>query len=111
MKSYDYKNAKRFIEENKSQIKIASLGMKEDWFWTAETVFEDGEFKVDFDDDKLTIGGISSSQWGTPSLMIEMDGDVEYFKDCFVGESDGAKPEWISLGCLSEPVQNDIDKM
>lgn len=45
MKSYDFKKAKAIIEENKDILESASLGMHEDWYWTAETIWEDGEFK------------------------------------------------------------------
>jgi hypothetical protein len=45
MKNYDFNKAKRLIEERKESIQSASLGMHEDWFWTAETVFENGVFK------------------------------------------------------------------
>ena len=44
MKSYDFAKAKKFIEDNISSINRASLGMDEDWFWTAETIFENGSF-------------------------------------------------------------------
>ena len=45
MKTYDFKKAKQIIEENKENLVSASLGMHEDWFWTAETIYEEGEFK------------------------------------------------------------------
>ena len=53
MRFYDYKKAKQFIEKNKESIKQASLGMHEDWFWTAETIFKDGKYLVDFNDTNL----------------------------------------------------------
>lgn len=45
MKYYDYKKAKSLIEANKNEITEASLGMHEDWWWTAETVWDNGEYK------------------------------------------------------------------
>lgn len=68
---YDFKKAKQFIEENKESIESASMGMHEDWFWTAETIFKDGEYLVDLEKEDLKIGGISGSYWATPVLQIE----------------------------------------
>ena len=45
MKTYDYSKAKKIIEENKNNLKSAALGMHEDWLWTAETIFENGNYK------------------------------------------------------------------
>lgn len=51
MKYYDYKKARRLIEANKENLSSANLGMHEDWFWTAQPVWEDGEYKHDLPDD------------------------------------------------------------
>jgi len=50
MKYYDFHKAKQLIAENKENIVSASLGMHEDWFWTAETIFEGGEYKKNLPD-------------------------------------------------------------
>lgn len=68
MRLYDYKKAKQFIEQNKENIKRVLLGMHEDWFWTSETIFENGEYLADLDDENLKIGGIPGSTWATPVL-------------------------------------------
>ena len=105
MAEYDFKRAKEFIEENRGSIKSAWLGMNEDWFWTAETIYKDGEFTLDLCKEGLTIGGIDGSDWATPTLEIElMDGELKK-KPCFKGRKGGIKPDWFSLGCLSELVQ------
>ena len=70
MKYYDYKKAKKIVEEEKNEIQEAVLGMEEDWFWTAETIFENGEYKKDLDDQCLCLGGINGSSWATPTLEI-----------------------------------------
>ena len=44
MKTYDFKKAKQIIKENESNLESASLGMHEDWCWTAETIWEDGKY-------------------------------------------------------------------
>lgn len=106
MKNYDYAKAKRFIEAHKSEIKCASMGMDEDWFWTAETVFEDGEYRQNLDDTELELGGINGSSWATPILEVEYkDGTIEKY-NCYVGDSDNDCPDSFMLGCLSSPVQD-----
>ena len=51
MKYYDYKKAKKLIEANRENLSSAALGMHEDWFWTAETIWENGEYKKELPDD------------------------------------------------------------
>lgn len=96
MKSYDFAKAKKFIEDNISSINSALLGMDEDWYWTAETIFEDGAFKVDLENPDCFIGGLKSSSWATPTLEIEYkDGIIKKY-NCYIGESDGARcPEFL----------------
>ena len=50
MKTYDYKKTREIIEQHKGDLTEASLGMHEDWFWTASTVWENGEYKHDLPD-------------------------------------------------------------
>ena len=45
MRYYDYKKAKALIETHQHELYSAVLGMAEDWFWTAKTVWEAGEWK------------------------------------------------------------------
>lgn len=105
MKSYDFEKAKRIVEERKDRISKASLGMYEDWFWTAETIFEEGEWKKDLDQTK-TIGGIDGSRWATPGLRIYYkDGEEETFIPCYIGKSTSHQPPFPNLGVLSGPVQ------
>lgn len=85
-KKYDFKKAKEIILERKERIDYASLGMQEDWFWTTETVFKNGEFQINLDTVK-TIAGISGSSWATPILSIEYkDGSSEIF-DCYIEDN------------------------
>lgn len=111
MKLYGFKKAEELIEANRVNIKCASLGMHEDWFWTAETVFEDGEytkelFKGDIStehekykaerkvglslfSDKyahILIGGIPGSSWATPTLQLEFEDGTDEMIPCYVGE-------------------------
>lgn len=44
MKYYDYNKARSIIAEYQSTLKTSSLGIREDWCWTAETIWEDGKY-------------------------------------------------------------------
>ncbi len=84
MKIYDFENIKKFIEDNKDNIAEVDLGMQEDWYWTAETVFVDGEYITTITDE-TTIGGINGSSWATPEMRVTYkDGstlEVEFSKE------------------------------
>lgn len=111
MKTYDYAAAKAFIEKNRDKITEASLGMHEDWFWTAETVFENGEFQIDLTQEKLLIGGIKGSDWATPSLQVRYDDGTEEFYPMFNGTNSGVRPPHMALanlGPLSGPMQESM---
>ena len=77
--AYDFVKAKAIIDET-GNIARASLGMKHDWFWTAETVWEDGEYKVNLLDPEIVIAGLRYSCIDFPILQIEYkDGKYEDF--------------------------------
>lgn len=105
-KTYDYEKAKTLIAANQETLKRALLGMHEDWFWTAVTVWEDGEFTEPLNDgDRLA--GINGSNWATPTLCLEFKDENEKHVPCFKGESSGEPPPMM-LGCLSAPVQESL---
>lgn len=117
MKHYDFEKAIALINKHKDEISSASLGMHEDWFWTAETVWEDDEFKRPFplndhamqrhnefilrrkegmslssaecrQFDDILVSGIYGSGWATPSLqLVFLDGTDKMFS-CFIGEEE-----------------------
>ncbi|HEL1636645.1 hypothetical protein [Streptococcus suis] len=93
---YDFKKAKTLIEAERENIERASLGIREDWYWTADTVYEDGSFKIDLDTVE-EISGISGSSWGTPYLEIEYkDGSSKMVPCHDNGPSDpSARPIWV----------------
>lgn len=107
---YDYKKAKQFIEQNKENIKCASLGMHEDWWWTAETIFKDGEYKVNLDDKDLKIGCIDGSYWATPVLEVEYKDETTKIYHCHDnGEQRDAEPLVATLlieGAITREVQS-----
>lgn len=91
MKNYNVAFIKNYIEEHKVEIETVTCGMREDWSWTAETVFENGEFSSNYDWSKehISVAGISGSTWATPVMEVEFkDGRTEIV-DCY--EDDGEK--------------------
>lgn len=91
MKYYDFKRAKKIIEENVPNLEYAKMGTKQDWYWTAEMVFENGVLRNDFYqngidgvgeetsfDGLVKLGGIAGSDWDTPILVLGFkDGSEE----------------------------------
>jgi hypothetical protein len=67
-KEYDWNKLQSYLDSEK-QIDV---GMKEDWYWTGEELKQESI-------DKKKIGGISGSNWATPSVLI----DNEYI-DCYI---------------------------
>jgi hypothetical protein len=85
MKVYNYKKAKEIIERYKDKdLKYASLGMKEDWGWTAETIWSNNKYLVKLKKD-TQIAGIKSSYWATPVLELDF-GDHLLTVDCYTYE-------------------------
>ena len=75
MKTYDYSKAKKIIEENKNNLESAALGMHEDWFWTAETIFENGNYKKELPDNikELQKQYINARKDGISMFLKEKD--------------------------------------
>lgn len=75
MKNYDFKKAKQIIEENKENLVSASLGMHEDWFWTAEIIYEEGEFKRQLPDnaEELQEQFVKARKEGLSMFLKEKD--------------------------------------
>jgi len=75
MKNYDYKSAKLIIKDYKKDGLVeASLGMKEDWFYTGETIWENNKYIIKLKAN-TEIGGIKGSNWATPIIeLIFKDG-------------------------------------
>jgi hypothetical protein len=105
MKKYDFAKARDLIESEKEILASASLGMHEDWFWTAETIWKNGKYAVNLAT-VAKIAGISGSSWATPVIKLEYNDGRERFLECFKGESTGTKPDFLELGVLSGPLQD-----
>lgn len=83
---YDYKKAIELIElEKENGLISADMGMAQDWFWTANEVWnkEDGYINIndnnstlkDFTDED-TIAGINGSFWATPIIKLYFTNDL-----------------------------------
>lgn len=86
-KNYDYKKAKATIKQYLSdqgfgKLISASLGMEEDWGWTAETIWEDGKFINKLSKD-TKIAGINRSYFATPTLSLEIENDFTLLIPCY----------------------------
>jgi hypothetical protein len=83
MKHYDYKKAKSIIKENKNKGLIeASLGMQEDWYWTAETIWLDNKY-VRVLKENSKIAGIECSNWATPVLELTYSDETKITLNCY----------------------------
>lgn len=91
MKKYNANFIKNYIEQHKEEIIRVHCGMREDWSWTAETIFENGELSSDYDWNKETISvaGISGSTWATPVMEVEFKEGRTEIVNCY--EDDGER--------------------
>lgn len=116
MKNYDYNKAKQIIGKD-VDLSTASLGMAEDWTWTAQTIWEDGNFTVECDDPsgRILVAGIDGSNWATPTLVLSYKDGRETRQDCFSVESGhvpAEAPSWVTDGGpLSRPANEGIASM
>lgn len=80
MKRYDFKRAQEIIEVEKlNGLVSATLGMFEDWNWTADEVWNKEYFYTE-DFFAQNIAGISGSGWATPYMsLIYEDGSEKAF--------------------------------
>jgi len=88
MKHYDYKKAKETIKSHLNnpgkhgKLVFASLGMEEDWNWTAETIWSNNKYSIKLKKDTL-IAGIKSSNWATPVLELDFEDEFTIKIPCY----------------------------
>ncbi len=138
MKSYDFKKAVQIIEHlGSSSIESASLGMHEDWFWTAEEIFKEGKFLKTFPENpgevyaeyqdkresgmffldavkeynNILIGGLYSSDWATPTLQVIFKDGTDKMFPCYLSDGKeipfGEKVE-IQIAVTSGPISTQV---
>lgn len=110
-KKYDFKKAAELIEREKSLgLVSAEMGMRSDWFWTAEEVWDEkaGYLKLFVSlpweeemvktilDEGARVGGIDGTVWDVPILkLIYKDGKTWEVECHDEGESEGTRPSWV----------------
>lgn len=116
MKFYNYELAKTIVETFLSLdvLDSATLGIHEDWWWSAETIFEDERWVADlcsneeleyayenrehpFADshpflDKL-INGLGGSIWATPVLSVNFKDGTNKTFECYYEKGEQLSPE------------------
>lgn len=85
MKRYNFSKARKLIKKHEKNIDRASMGMGEDWFWTGETIWENGKFARPMKKG-TKLCGIERSDWATPVLRMELKGGGTLEYDCFIKE-------------------------
>ena len=90
MKHYNTKFIKKYIEEHKRQILSVHCGMREDWYWTADKVFENGELSYDYDweSENISVAGITGSTWETPVMEVEFDDGRTEIVECWIDDGE-----------------------
>lgn len=117
MKNYNYSLAKKIVK-TMSNLDVAEricMGIKEDWFWTAQEIWnsdsgdvvelldnEDADKMYNeytearknglgmFDEDakkfeKCMFGGLRGSNWGTPVVIVDFKDGSEKMFNCYTG--------------------------
>lgn len=98
MKKYNTKFIKDYIEKNRDKIDTVSCGMREDWGWTADTVYENGEFKkgLQWNSGSIEIMGISGSYWATPVMNVTFKNGQTKTVECWFSDGETASDKEIS---------------
>ena len=85
-KKYDFKKALQIVNEKKELLSDASLGMSEDWSWTAESIIDDTK-------ERTSVAGIDGSSWATPILQLEYKDGTKEVIDCYVKDNSTTVPK------------------
>lgn len=101
---YSYKKIIDFIERHKKNAAQIVVGMKEDWDWTSEAIWNKQGFRIFASEDEakkiediyaprrigedgVYICGISASEWATPTA-IAYDDAGEILEEEDIGEEE-----------------------
>lgn len=108
MKRYSTKKISKIIKYYRKRGLIeASIGMVEDWFWTASTIYKDDNIKKDYLKDLHPL----YSTWATPIIELRFNNRT-ILMECYRGQSKDIKPEWFNTnGCMAKPVQEHINSI
>ena len=95
MKYYSTKIIREFIETHKEEIDAVECGMHEDWGWTAETVFSDGDYDTDMNGASVSIAGIGGSCWATPVMEVTYKDGRRKIINCYTEDEETATADDI----------------
>ena len=90
---YNFKLIRQYVEGFKELIDTAYIGMEEEWFYSAATIFDEGEYTRDISTEGRKIDGVSGSPWATPILMIRFKDGTEAIFDCGTIDRD----QWLGM--------------
>lgn len=111
MKNYDFTLAKKIIETftATTEVESASMGMHEDWFWTADTVWTTEGYTDTFKTG--LIGGIDGSTWATPVIQLTLVSGETHTFNCYKSEGEEKdileRIRKMSL-CASGPISSQV---
>lgn len=99
---YDGKGAKFYIEKYKDQLKCAFYGMHQDWFCTAELIWDhENGYIEEMENDPPKLAGIDGSNWATPKLRLDFkDGRQSEILLYFDGFLHHYKEDWAENWCV-----------
>ena len=106
MRNYDFPTIKNFIDQHRDEIDTVLLGMHEDWYWTADTVFENGEYQKDLADKDTKIGGIIGSYWATPVMQVHFKNGHDEIFNSWIGDQEETAPMFPLSGCITDQVNS-----
>lgn len=86
MKYYNTQLIREFIESHKNDIDTVECGMREDWSWTAETVFSNGNYDIEMSGASVTIAGIDGSYWATPVMEVTYKDGRREIVNCYTAD-------------------------
>src|SRR5690349_11197718 len=96
MRYYDFQKAKNYIQDRIESVDIAYLSMVEDWNWTADRIFDLGEFTVDMNTVTQLLG-LDGSTWATPILNVIYKDGTEEEIDCYIELDDDTPVEMVEF--------------
>ncbi len=90
MNRYDTDFIKSYIMEHQEEIEFVFCGMKENWLWTADEVYSDGEFikEYDWSSKSIKVAGITGSAWATPVMEVTYKSGKSEIIPCFFDDGE-----------------------
>lgn len=95
MKYYSTNIIREFIEAHKENIETVECGMREDWSWTADTIYSNGEYQIDVSGSSVRIAGINGSYWATPIMEVTYKDGRREILDCYTDDNETASADEI----------------